>query len=541
MSLQTVVPACGSTIMPRKPSPTPLRRLRASKPKVKTGCITCKIRRVKCDESKPHCRRCLSTGRTCDGYSPPRDHSHSIPLPSALTTLPGTPSERHSFHFFHTHTSPQLRGLFASPFWSQHVLQASLREEAIWHAAVALGALHGGFSMSGMGGGVGGAGEEFAVRQYIKAISCITRPGAERRIDVALIACLLFACFESLRGHHAPALLHLDGGVNLLLELQSQSETHPGLTAPTYPATPYTPLPALQALLTRLDTQATQLIPARRTRLCPVSAPPQNYVFTSLEDAQRASDELWNYCLYTLRPSPSASTCPSPQHQSPNQHQHQPQYLSLAHDDLGRRQKSYTTALSTFLAAHPGTTPREQKAGDTLRLHALIATISLIPAFLSASEEVWDQHTNEFASIVFLARSIMEADDKNRDEDKTCETVGGPGAVSLNTGVLGPLYLVALRCRDPVVRREAVELLGGEVRREGLWDSTLLAGVAERVVGIEEDRGGECGGGEGGGRGRERVADVDVVFDPEGCRAGVRFLMEGGGAAVGGFKPLDVV
>ena len=41
---------------------------------------------------------------------------------------------------------------------------------------------------------------------------------------------------------------------------------------------------------------------------------------------------------------------------------------------------------------------------------------------------------------------------------------------------------------------------------------------------------GGCGvyvGGAGG-----RVADVEVVFDPEGCRAGMRVLLEGGGSRV---------
>lgn len=128
----------------------------------------------------------------------------------------------------------------------------------------------------------------------------------------------------------------------------------------------------------------------------------------------------------------------------------------------------------------------------------------------------WEAHTGEFAAIVTLARGIMEADNDTGEV--------GMGRVSLDTGVLGPLYLVALRCRDPVVRREAIALLGREGRKEGLWDSTLLARVAERVMGIEGDSR-KAGGG-------ERITDVDVVFDPEGCRAGVRFLMEGGGVAV---------
>jgi hypothetical protein len=65
--------------------------------KVKTGCLICKyaivprqsvdgllkhlkltdiirIRRVKCDEGKPNCQRCISTGRKCDGY----EHLHTL-------------------------------------------------------------------------------------------------------------------------------------------------------------------------------------------------------------------------------------------------------------------------------------------------------------------------------------------------------------------------------------------------------------------------------------------------------------------------------
>lgn len=33
------------------------------------GCLTCRMRKVKCDEQRPSCQRCLSTGRTCDGYT----------------------------------------------------------------------------------------------------------------------------------------------------------------------------------------------------------------------------------------------------------------------------------------------------------------------------------------------------------------------------------------------------------------------------------------------------------------------------------------
>ncbi|KAG9237331.1 hypothetical protein BJ875DRAFT_438493 [Amylocarpus encephaloides] len=60
-----------------------VRKTRASKPKVKTGCQTCKIRRVKCDETKPACLRCVKFGHQCDGYV---NKTPSKPVQGSLTS-----------------------------------------------------------------------------------------------------------------------------------------------------------------------------------------------------------------------------------------------------------------------------------------------------------------------------------------------------------------------------------------------------------------------------------------------------------------------
>lgn len=36
--------------------------------KVRSGCTTCKQRKVKCDEAKPECLRCTKIGKICGGY-----------------------------------------------------------------------------------------------------------------------------------------------------------------------------------------------------------------------------------------------------------------------------------------------------------------------------------------------------------------------------------------------------------------------------------------------------------------------------------------
>ncbi|PWY92824.1 C6 zinc finger domain protein [Aspergillus heteromorphus CBS 117.55] len=41
--------------------------------KPSTGCQNCRKRRIKCDETRPHCKACVRTGRSCPGYPHPLD------------------------------------------------------------------------------------------------------------------------------------------------------------------------------------------------------------------------------------------------------------------------------------------------------------------------------------------------------------------------------------------------------------------------------------------------------------------------------------
>jgi hypothetical protein len=52
--------------------------------------------------------------------------------------------------------------------------------------------------------------------------------------------------------------------------------------------------------------------------------------------------------------------------------------------------------------------------------------------------------------------------------------------------IVSPLYYVGTKCRHPVIRRRAIQILKGTQRREGLWDSNMAAAVAERIMLLEE-------------------------------------------------------
>jgi hypothetical protein len=57
------------------------------------------------------------------------------------------------------------------------------------------------------------------------------------------------------------------------------------------------------------------------------------------------------------------------------------------------------------------------------------------------------------------------------------------------TPEIGPiplLYIIGIKCRHPMVRREVLCILRGQPTQEAVWDSISAARVVERVIEIEE-------------------------------------------------------
>lgn len=106
---------------------------------------------MKCDEAKPACGRCTSTGRKCDGY---RSSSDPVSQDKRVVRVQQAPSkgvsfgiqynalEKRTFDFFRSKTAPCMSGYFQDPVWERLALQASHTEPVIRYAINALGALH---------------------------------------------------------------------------------------------------------------------------------------------------------------------------------------------------------------------------------------------------------------------------------------------------------------------------------------------------------------------------------------------------------------
>ncbi|KAI9808183.1 MAG: hypothetical protein M1825_004640 [Sarcosagium campestre] len=431
--------------------------------------------------------------------------------------------ERRSFHFFRTRTAPQMAGFFNSDFWNRLLLQASHHEPVIRYAVIALGSLHERFEredMSIYSSNYDNVDGGFALDNYVKAIGHLINPlpngKAQRTADVALIACVLFTSFETMRGHYGSALSHVDSGIKIITELNERDRLQDLSNRFLVPSqTPYVPLEILEMIFTRLDTQALQLVGFRDKTISQsfqcrkstfASRIPE--AFSSIEEARNSLDYHWNQGLHMFR-------------------LHEPNGLFSASDkeilEIVRLTSKdtldkWSRALEGYVhrAGPELQNPKAQRAIQLLKMHerTLQVDLSIDVASKAANETHYDLFTPELDEVLSLAEAVIE---KSIEPVDRYSSTRQTASFTLDAGIISPLFVIAGTCRDPRIRRKAIRLMRSSPRKEGVWDGMLAARVAERIVSLEE-----------GGLGQvcscrdvpewARLSDVDVKFNAEGRR-----------------------
>ncbi|KAH7033689.1 uncharacterized protein B0I36DRAFT_383499 [Microdochium trichocladiopsis] len=148
------------------PAPLPLRKPRRPfSPKVKTGCLRCKTRKVKCPEEKPQCSRCVRMGLSDCQYpllSQPRElppqpvrQAHRVLPPLAAYALARAPSTAYFGPAIARLSPPQvayldrfrhkvmlrITSLTFNDFWGRVILHETLNDDCVLEAVLSLGAL----------------------------------------------------------------------------------------------------------------------------------------------------------------------------------------------------------------------------------------------------------------------------------------------------------------------------------------------------------------------------------------------------------------
>jgi hypothetical protein len=204
------------------------RRTRQCTSKVRTGCSTCKARRVKCDETKPACRRCTIGGRKCEYITaraaPPRNVI-TIYLPPTQCQ-PVFFTKNRGLDFFQQNLAANLDGQFDSQFWSKLVLQLSHSEPSIRHAVTAISVIYQDVELSlqhpaGYVNANPKAQQEW--NTAIRSLSARIQAHPNSNL-VPMVCCLLFTCIEFLRGNVDSSMLHIQNGFNILAALRRNSD-----------------------------------------------------------------------------------------------------------------------------------------------------------------------------------------------------------------------------------------------------------------------------------------------------------------------------
>ncbi|KAF7596978.1 hypothetical protein BBP40_011344 [Aspergillus hancockii] len=218
------------------------RRNIGCRTKVKTGCITCRIRRVKCDEKKPFCQKCVCTGRLCDGYESPFRSFTSPPINRApaggIRCDVGFPPISPPFistarqdidllnRYFSTKTMFDVK--LGCDEEARQVLHASLTDPPIRHAIWSLRALREDLETSG--DGPASIAQQtpsyhYGLQQYSMALgglaSNLSAPGSHG-LKSALLCCQIFISIEQVQKNYAAMAQHIIRGLRIMHEYRAR-------------------------------------------------------------------------------------------------------------------------------------------------------------------------------------------------------------------------------------------------------------------------------------------------------------------------------
>ncbi|KAG5944851.1 hypothetical protein E4U53_006808 [Claviceps sorghi] len=211
-------------------------------PKVRTGCLTCRNRRVKCDENKPTCLRCSKSGLHCQGYlyqdSVVVDAVVRSPERSAVLHGPGfslapvatTPSQQdmRMFHLMRTEALQKMTGSFDYHFWALDVLKAAHIYPAIWHLCLAFAATYERLRISGQSPASAGARHESRVyalehqNASIQEVVKLVGGASLSRLDKEALVLVntLYAGLCSIDGELAESAGHFINALKFFSELE---------------------------------------------------------------------------------------------------------------------------------------------------------------------------------------------------------------------------------------------------------------------------------------------------------------------------------
>ncbi|GKZ49052.1 hypothetical protein AbraIFM66951_001305 [Aspergillus brasiliensis] len=450
------------------------KRVRVVVSQSKRGCVTCKSRRVKCDEQKPLCRRCLQAGRVCGGYNYETKSSLSSALRPTLKIGVTMDSHAERLNYLAAHVlSLDNNGepLKEDDAWGRVYLQLSSQVECVKVAAVAFGAAY----------------ESSLINSNVQR-PCSTwhyygAALAKLRLDYhnesvgpesLALASMILACVEILSQHEQNAFTHFLGAVQILTKPEQHRR---GISSPDILSTIKGALVKLNLLIGSYGLSQT---PQYMYLEFPGAAAEQAAGDDAFHEPELAIDAAMHclYRSYQFIESASHMRYTYPSWKEQNTIMSKAQFeaaaqCSLIFDNLA--------PLVTKLQARcSSVTPAPRDLEMLAEIYAIRTQLTSALVFIlcahSPYETAYDEHHDRFRSII----SDAAASARLRRRSK----LSAFKHFSTRSGIISPLFIVSIKCRDPSLRALATTVLI-EQSREGPADGQILAAIGARIAVLE--------------------------------------------------------
>ncbi|CZT47115.1 uncharacterized protein RSE6_07644 [Rhynchosporium secalis] len=376
---------------------------------------------------------------------------------------------------------------------------------------------------------------------YDKALKKIREDIAigNQTIRTALIVTIVVTCLEALSGRHKFAAGQVYTGLNLIQEWkaqQKQAEQHPqGFSSPARDVVD----DFLVQTFGRMEIQAMSVFDPRPVEVHKMlklegkevveRMPP---VFNSIAQARIYLDLInrrlmhFNMSIHDRRTRPPASKPGPPSTLKPigwsttegsspepiplidgKTFEHSPPTASILGEQtaLNNELALWTATFRPLLTFSLAMGRQEAISALTLTISTIASQISLRAAFFT-NELSFDVFMPEFKLIVEQATLLLETQRAHDLARHSASASASPSSSDFSSrlhspstssgplmrfafeiGVIPPLYLVMIKCRNRRLRRRALHLLKEYPRREGVWDTVAVTHLGRWVIGLEEE------------------------------------------------------
>lgn len=430
----------------------PLRKKgRLGNRKSANGCITCKIRRIKCDEEWPACKRCTSTGRTCDGYK-----RSSPPSTAPVLGLPvcglAKPSEARHYEFFIYQVVPGLPTTIDEDFWHKIIPQFSVSETVVWDAVTAMSILLQ-QARSPKQRIATFTDSQMALRSYNKSVTGLQAQLKLRQAwsVTCSITCIIYICIECLLGNHTEAMaiyrraLILMSGARHSPRLKDEAKIN-------------------GAVLTLLEHMA--LSRGQANAIEKVALKP-GVGYESMRLARKD--------LNTLMAEAHIFVCDVEEVKlahafNNNKFWEPPLQWIEEHQNLMQRMRQWRLAIKCTEAS----LDRDEQELYHVGILAYEQYYVWVGVVLSMFETANDEYFENFANMIYHAEQLLKV------------FRGVDIAFSFETRFIPMVGIMAHKCRHPILRRQAIDLLHRGPQRENLWTAENEVRAAWATVAFEE-------------------------------------------------------